>query len=238
MKIVKAVFVLLALFIATPLVSASIVIHVENKAVPFEQGSTGNSLSVYAYTTTTDGADRFLNGYILGFDLTGSGKGVLSGFSNFTATSYAPFSSTFEFQSGLPEFDNFDFLVSADDSASPNTVNLKNHTSIATAFKLFDLNFNIGSVPPGVYTGGFIARTDAKVDGSPINDLTINGNSTSSFVASGGNFTVNGQEVPEPTTITLLAIGLAGGVACRRFRKRSSSVGPGTTDPSTNEAKV
>ncbi len=236
MRIAKALFVILACFATGQLSLASVVIHVENKATPFIQGGNGNTISVYAYTTATDNADRFFNSYLLAFDFAAAGKGTLTGVSNFTGTPNGTMNGNFFFLNNDPSFDNFDFAVTGDDSNNPNTINLKNHTSIATAYRLFDLTFDISlAAAPGVYNSGFVVKTNAQAGGSPfINELTIDSATVTIFDTSGGNFEI--EAVPEPSTMALLALGLTGGAAYRRFRKRSPSKVPGISGPDLNRS--
>jgi hypothetical protein len=210
------------------------------------------SMSVYAYAPGT-ATNEYLESFRLGFDMRPTnGLGYASSdFSNFQGVYNGVFSSAAPgFVAISPTSNptaNFDFRASGSrDPAFNGSVNNLFGAS-STSIKLMTISFDISSTAvTGSYNFVFASGAKLNSPGSNFNQLRTNDGSISTlyteggpaglFVGQGGSFNVQG--IPEPTTITLLAIGLAGGVACRRFRKRSSSVGPGTTDPSTNEAKV
>jgi hypothetical protein len=224
--------------------SQTFTVQIDTPTSPFVAGSTNNIMSVWAFTSLPSSPSLNLNSFSLGFDFGSTGVGV-TGFSNISVVRNA---AVFQSTSLITDTNrlNYDFRVSGQ-ALTQSSLVMTNFNS-SNRLKLFDLKFDIDATAGGTY--GFKFVTALTTDGNPPNrSNSLSGGlasgstifntwvaSGNSFVASGTDFNV--QAIPEPTTITLLAIGLAGGVACRRFRKRSSSVGPGTTDPSTNEAKV
>jgi hypothetical protein len=193
------------------------------------------------YASNTFEFDLDLQTFSIGFDISTIPNGY-DGASLPGSGTYFDFSSA-TFQSSLfnqgpsvqlrsPTGRNYDVLVSASRSASYNFVP-------GETIKLGDLSFNISSSTPSG-TFGFKFQPNANLNGTLENIFNPTTFTSNELSAGSGDFNnmFEVEAIPEPTTITLLAIGLAGGVACRRFRKRSSSVGPGTTDPSTNGAKV
>jgi hypothetical protein len=227
---------------------AAITFLVQPDKATYAPGETA-VMTVFAFDTAQT-EDFFLEGFRIGFDLQpATGKGFDLAASSFSG-SFGGLDGVFN--AGAPSgfgtsvsSANFDFRATGErdpnDNGSAN--NLKNTTS-SNAIKLLTISFAISpTATAGSYS--FVFSPGATTSSGVYNRITSDGDfifegneGFESFLASGGAFTISGEAIPEPTTITLLAIGLAGGVACRRFRKRSSSVGSGTTDPSTNEAKV
>lgn len=238
MQLLRCVLCLM-LISCSSMASANVVIVVGNRdgsMSTFNAGSTV-TLSVWGYENPFD-ADfpTKVSAYDLYFDLGGDGIGI-PGTPDFFTNLQVNFSGRELVTGGSPEFSTNDPAADllATNFGGASQPNLPG--TLLTAKKLFDISFSVSSsTTGGIYQlAGISPISKAQSDTYGYASVIFQQDSGSSVF---GKFQINGQEVPEPTTITLLAIGLAGGVACRRFRKRSSSVGPGTTDPSTNEAKV
>ncbi len=254
MKILmKAICVVLIVGSLPGSVLASLTILVQPDKATYAPGEKA-SMSVFAYSTVNLTSPTYLQAFQLAFDLTPvSGKGYNQTFflnesGNFLGSNGIYNPSTTPFASNQTDFSNFDFLMRGE-RVTNNTDNDLLGKNATNAIKLATVTFDISaSTTAGSYSLVFkplALYTSNDLENDPVNIITIFDGTTNALSelqitmsSAGGNFVVAGEAIPEPTTITLLAIGLAGGVACRRFRKRSSSVGPGTTDPSTNGAKV
>ncbi len=203
-----------------------------------KQFKAGEAAILPIFATNGFGFDESISNFALGFDLSSVADGYdgnsLPGGGTYFAFNSATFQSssfsTRTVQLMNPAGRNYNVLISASNNTAVNF-------AAGQTIQLGTLSFDINLITPSG-TFGFKYQPTANLDG--VNENIFGGFEGADTSAGGGAFNnqFEVEAIPEPTTMTLLAIGLAGGVACRRFRKRSSSVGPGTTDPSTNGAKV
>jgi hypothetical protein len=215
----------LIMLTSTSLAFGSITIQVGDGNQKFLQG-TQAVIPVYLYSTYIE--DEVLANFTMGMDFGNPGKDSglepyaswLNGNAISASFTGSPFTGGFASVPGTSNR-NFDILVQGLGGSVP----LEQFPE-TNKLRIFDLKFTVAAnATPGRYNFTFI---------NPANFSTTNQNN---FVgtAYGGEFTFTElspsasfnyfdvEEVPEPSTIALLALGLVSGAAYRRVRRRSSS---------------
>jgi len=206
---------------------AGVVITVGDGTAKKFMAGTNVLLPVFATNNLSNAVT--VSSFALGFDIsptpnTLDGAVIPAGFSNYSFTS-SLFTQTPAALAPTTTGRNYDIVLSA--NASPSF-----SFSSGSTIQLGTVSFNASlETTPGQY--GFTFVPNAKRNSTLINAFSpFVGNITNGGQFSSGSGTFRNyfeiQEIPEPSTMALIALGLTGGAAYRRLRKRSPSKAPGT----------